>query len=243
MQDCVFFSEPIRTKVRSEVSFDSGAFVNYIDVFVREYNKTIFQDGDIIEYTKVKIYAEELMYVILCFLCKISEIRRFTVFHPHFLSLIEDYVHYQIYQVNKVRPKNRDQVFQNMLLARRMSEAALRFLIYFYEIYDANFSHQLQSYQHFPFDGDDALHTPMPIEVVNYVQKAIDSRGGEGLICNIQYLAIEDMVLQEKLKADKKKTTSKKKSQPKPTTIITNNFNAPISNFAQEQHIDNLTTK
>lgn len=243
MQDCVFFSEPIRKKVRSEVSFYSGAFVNYVDVFVREYNKTIFQDGDITEYEKIKIYAEELMYVILCFLCKISEIRRFTFFHPQFLSLIEDHVHYQIYQVNKERPKNRDQVFKNMLLARRMSEAALRFLIYFYEIYDANYSHQLQSYQHFPFDGDDALHTPMPIEVVNYVQKAIDSRGGEGLICNIQYLAIEDMVLQEKLKADKKKTTSKKKSQPKPTTIITNNFNAPISNFAQEQHVDTLTTK
>jgi hypothetical protein len=79
--------------------------------------------------------------------------------------------------------------------------------------------------------------------LVNYVKKAIDSRGGESLICNIQYLAIEEMVLQAKLKADKKKTTSKKKSQPKPSTIITNNFNAPISNFAQEQHIDNLTTK
>jgi hypothetical protein len=243
MQDCVFFSESIRKKVRSEVSFYSDAFVNYIDVFVREYNKTIFQYGDITEYEKVKIYAEELMYVILCFLCKISEIRRFTFFHPQFLNLIEDHVHYQIYQVNKVRPKNRDQVFKNMLLARRMSEAALRFLIYFYEIYDANYSHQLQSYQHFPFDGDDALHTPMPIEVVNYVQKAIDSRGGESLICNIQYLAIEEMVLQAKLKADKKKTTSKKKSQPKPSTIITNNFNAPISNFAQEQHVDTLTTK
>ena len=243
MQDCVFFSEPIRKKVRSEVSFYSGDFVDYIDVFVREYNKTIFQYGDITEYEKVKIYAEELMYVILCFLCKISEIRRFTFFHPQFLTLIEDHVHYQIYQVNKVRPKNRDQVFKNMLLARRMSEAALRFLIYFYEIYDANYSHQLQSYQHFPFDGDDALHTPMPIEVVNYVRKAIDSRGGEGLICNIQYLAIEDMVLQAKLKADKKKTTSKKKSQPKPSTIINNNFNAPISNFAQEQHVDTLTTK
>ena len=36
---------------------------------------------------------------------------------------------------------------------------------------------------------------------------------------------------------------SLKNHQPTPHTTITNNFNAPISNFAQEQHIDNLTTK
>lgn len=241
MQDCLFFSEPVRKKVRSTVLNESEALVNYIDTFVKEYNKTIFQFGEITEFDKVKIYAEELMYVVLCFLCKISEIRRFTVFHPRFLDLIEYHVEYQIYQVNKVRPKNHDQIFKNMLISRRMCEASLRFFIYFYEIYDIKFAHQLQGYQHFPFDGDDALHTPMPIEVINYIEESINSRRKEALICEIQFLAIEEMVLQAKAKADKKKNESKKK-QSTPSTIH-NHFNAPIGQYAQNIENQELKTK